>query len=191
MKGTPHKWCDLGTLFAFLLPGNHIQRIRYFTALTQPRPSNPSVHIRQQAYLRALATIPSVSIHLGSFRQGTKTMKVVNPGAGIPPYVNVHTMEEKGSDVNLAAFLLMDCFRQDFDIAVVVSNDTDLVTPIEMVVKDMKYSVGLLNPHKAPARRLVQAATFYKPIRAGALSASQFPDRLNDAKGMFHKPAAW
>ena len=42
MKGTPHKWCDLGTLFAFLLPGNHIQRIRYFTALTQPRPSNPT-----------------------------------------------------------------------------------------------------------------------------------------------------
>lgn len=31
VKGTPHRWLDLGKLFKFLLPRDHIVRIRYFT----------------------------------------------------------------------------------------------------------------------------------------------------------------
>ena len=34
-------------------------------------------------------------------------------------------MEEKGSDVNLAAYLLNDAWMNLFEAAVVVSNDTD------------------------------------------------------------------
>ena len=36
-----------------------------------------------------------------------------------------HSMEEKGSDVNLAAYLLNDAWMNLFEAAVVVSNDTD------------------------------------------------------------------
>ena len=36
-----------------------------------------------------------------------------------------HTMEEKGSDVNLAAYLLNDAWEDSFEAAVVISNDTD------------------------------------------------------------------
>ena len=50
----------------------------------------------------------------------------------------VHTMEEKGSDVNLAVHLLNDAWRGLFDAAVVISNDTDLVTPIRMVTMERK-----------------------------------------------------
>ena len=39
------------------------------------------------------------------------------------------TMEEKGSDVNLAAQLLNDAWNEHFEAAAVISNDTDLVTP--------------------------------------------------------------
>ena len=42
-------------------------------------------------------------------------------------------MEEKGSDVNLSAHLLNDVWKGLFDAAAVISNDTDLVTPIRMV----------------------------------------------------------
>lgn len=45
-------------------------------------------------------------------------------------------MEEKGSDVNLAAHLLNDAWKGVFDAAVVVSNDTDLVEPIRMVTTE-------------------------------------------------------
>jgi hypothetical protein len=33
--------------------------------------------------------------------------------------------EEKGSDVNLATYLLLDAFKQDCEAAVVISNDSD------------------------------------------------------------------
>lgn len=39
-----------------------------------------------------------------------------------------HNMEEKGSDVNLAAHLVKDAWRGLFESAVVISNDTDLVS---------------------------------------------------------------
>ncbi|MEX2648078.1 MAG: NYN domain-containing protein [Alphaproteobacteria bacterium] len=58
----------------------------------------------------------------------------------------VHVMEEKGSDVNLAAHLLNDAWRGSFDAAVVVSNDTDLVTPIRMVSVDRGKSVFVVCP---------------------------------------------
>jgi hypothetical protein len=38
---------------------------------------------------------------------------------------------------------------------------------------------------------LARVATFYKPIRQGAISASLFPDTLTDAKGTFRKPPTW
>lgn len=38
---------------------------------------------------------------------------------------------------------------------------------------------------------LAKVATFRKPVRLGAISASLFPDTLTDAKGTFHKPSAW
>lgn len=191
VKGTRYKWCDLDALFRMLLPGHEISRIRYFTALVRPRPSDPGVHVRQQAYLRALGTLPHVSIHLGTFRQGVRAMKLARPISGMPVYVDVIRTEEKGSDVNLAAHLLMDCFRGEFDTAVVVSNDTDLVEPIRMVAQEMGCPVGLLNPHRRPARELINVASFYKQIRQGALAASQFPSTLTDAQGTLRKPKSW
>jgi len=38
-----------------------------------------------------------------------------------------HAMEEKGSDVNLAAHLLDDIWNERFDAVAVISNDTHLV----------------------------------------------------------------
>ena len=38
---------------------------------------------------------------------------------------------------------------------------------------------------------LAKVATFYKPVRLGAISASLFPDTLTDAKGTFHTLPAW
>ena len=66
----------------------------------------------------------------------------------------VHTMEEKGSDVNLAAHLLNDAWKGAFDVAAVISNDTDLVTPIQMVSVERQKPVFVICPGRwqmAPA----------------------------------------
>jgi len=100
-------------------------------------------------------------------------------------------MEEKGSDVNLASMLLMDGFRGDYEAAVVLSNDSDLVLPIRIVTEELKLPVGLLNPHKRFSMELKKVATFRKQIRTGVLSVSQLPETLTDENGTITKPPDW
>jgi hypothetical protein len=64
LKGTPYRWLDLRALFAKVFPRNEINRIRYFTAIVESRPSDLRRPAHQDAYLRALRTIPNLSIHV-------------------------------------------------------------------------------------------------------------------------------
>ena len=59
LKGTPHKWLNLDTLFHLLLrPPHAITAIKYFTARVSARPNDPGQPVRQDMYLRALRTVP-------------------------------------------------------------------------------------------------------------------------------------
>ncbi|MGH7939669.1 MAG: NYN domain-containing protein, partial [Limisphaerales bacterium] len=95
---------------------------------------------------------------------------------------------EKGSDVNLATHLLHDAYRNRFEVAAVISGDTDLLEAVRIVTKELKKTVGIICPQPRPPTMLLQAATFYKQIRANVISASQFPPFMKDAHGSFHKP---
>jgi hypothetical protein len=98
-----------------------VQQIKYFTALVSARPNEPDQPVRQQLYLRALRTLPKVSIHFGHFLTHEITMALVVPPRQPTKYAGVIKTEEKGSDVNLATHLLHDAHMGRFDVAVVVS----------------------------------------------------------------------
>ena len=87
--------------------------------------------------------------------------------------------------------LLVDAYDNAFEIAVVVSNDSDLLEPIRVVTNRFKKPVGLLNPQKNPSKVLLPQVVFVKQIRAGVLAKSQFPPTLTDARGSFSKLASW
>src|SRR5690606_1179668 len=135
-----------------------------------------------------LRTLPEVSIHLGQFKSSVIRMPLASPESGGPTTVEVVKTEEKGSDVNLATFLLVDAFQDDCVVSVVVSNDSVLVVPIRMVRNDLGRAVGIINPHP-PGRRsrdlLAIPPTFYKQIRPRGLARSLFPSTLIDARGRF------
>jgi len=59
LKGTPYRWLDLAELCRLMLPPNDVQRIRYYTARVGVRAGDPDQPVRQQAYLRALGTLPT------------------------------------------------------------------------------------------------------------------------------------
>lgn len=102
----------------------------------------------------------------------------------------VHTMEEKGSDVNLAAHLINDAWKRDYEAAAVISADTDLITPIEMVTQERGLPVYIVNPGKWPlSPPLVSAASYSRHIRPAMLAASQFPDPIPGTS--IGKPAGW
>ena len=191
LRKTPYRWVNPEKLCQLLLPSNTIQEIKYFTALVSARPSDPNQPVRQRLYLRALATLPKVSVHLGHFLSHEVTMPKVVPPGRPQEYVKVIKTEEKGSDVNLATHLLHDAHLGRFDVAVVVSNDSDLLLPIKFVREELGKKVGVLNPQKNPSRALLPHLDFIKQIRAGALAAAQFPNQLTDQKGTFHKPKTW
>lgn len=190
LKRTPYKWLDLRKLCRFLLPEYDVNRIRYFTARIQPRPDNPDKAQRQSTYLRALRTIPDLSIHEGFYLTTTHWARLAEPLPGLPPTVRVIKTEEKGSDVNLATHLLIDAMDDDADVAVVLSNDSDLTRPIEVVRERFRIEVGLLNPYQH-ASRLLQVVSFHRTIRPGALKACQLPATLTDAHGLITRPSRW
>lgn len=192
VKGTPYKWLNIFDLSQRLLKKNKLLKIKYFTALVTARPGDPDQPSRQQIYLRALKTIPNLEIIYGHFLEHPVKMPLVSSLTGKIKYANVMKTEEKGSDVNIAAHLINDGYKGLYEIAVLITNDSDLVEPIKIVRNELQLVVGVLNPHHGtPSHELRKYATFVKPIRQGVLAASQFPITLTDAKGAFHKPPKW
>ena len=86
---------------------------------------------------------------------------------------------------------MLDAFDRDYDLALVISNDSDLVEPISVVRQRFGLVVGVVNPHANTSHALRQAASFYRPLRKGVLSSSQLADQLTDANGVITKPAGW
>ena len=189
LRKTRHKWLDLAKFCQTLLPNDNVAAIKYFTAKVSGNRRDPDSPIRQQLYLRALATLPNVSVVYGHFL----THSVMMPETNSNPlrWVRVEKTEEKGSDVNLAAHLIRDAFRGEFELAVVISNDSDLREPVRIVRQELKFPVGIFNPHQTHSKELQEFATFRKRIRETDLASSQFPDPLQDAKGVFRKPRGW
>ena len=189
IKNTAYKWLDLSKLYSLVLPNDQIQEIKYFTALVKGRPQDPTQPIRQQVYLRALKTVPNLSIIYGDFL--THPQKMVKTNSNPREWVTVDRTEEKGSDVNLASHLLLDAFTGKFELAVLITNDSDLAEPVRIVRQVVNLPVGIINPHQRHSVTLKQYATFMKRIRKNHLMHSQFPHAMIDTKGSFRKPSTW
>ena len=52
--------------------------------------------------------------------------------------------EEKESDVNIASHSIVDV--PQYDCAVLISNDTDLKTPLGYIKNNFKKTVGIISP---------------------------------------------
>lgn len=102
----------------------------------------------------------------------------------------VHAMEEKGSDVNLAAHLLNDAWKGAFEAAAVFSNDTDLVEPIRMVAVERKLPVFAVCPGRwRMAEAIERVSTYQRHIRKPMLMAAQFQNPIPGTT--IQKPTGW
>ena len=97
------------------------------------------------------------------------------------------------TDVNIAVALLHDAMRDTFDTAIVVSADSDLVGPINTVLRsypDKRVVVAFQpNSHSEELHHQVTAA-----FRLGRriIADSQFPAQVIDANGfVLRKPPRW
>lgn len=85
-------------------------------------------------------------------------------------------MEEKGSDVNLASHLIHDGWSGQYDVAVLVSNDSDLEEPMRIVTQELRKPIGLVCPHDGkPVVHLARHATLQEDHQANASRACPVP----------------
>lgn len=197
------KWLDPKRLVEHVLSKAHdVTQVNYYIARVSARAHDPDAPARQAIYLKALSTIPNLVVHEGKFLTSEPWMPLADPprakpdgyqwSTPLPSVVKVVKSEEKGSDVNLGVHLVRDAFLDRFDVAIVVTNDSDLVEPIRIAVQEVGKRVGLLVPVRYPTASLAAVSSFQLHIRPGHLARSQFPDTITAQDGTaITRPASW
>lgn len=186
------KWLDINALVKNLLHDSHdIVKINYFTAEIK----DPSADLdfqqkitRQRLYIRALESNSNTSVIMGCFKERQQTFKMPDPPFKKYKY---KTFAEKGTDVNIATWILRDAFKSAYDSYVLISNDTDLRAPLILIKNELACNVGIICPQIKMAESLKDTASFYRKIDLGDIRKSQFPDNMTDSKGDFKKPKTW
>jgi uncharacterized LabA/DUF88 family protein len=142
-----------------------------------------------------------VEYHRGHNRK-VKSLMVLNSrddyrGSPSHPLVfaHVHTREEKGSDVNLATQLLHRGWNNEYDKALVVSNDSDLCEPIRIVKNELGKTVTICHVRQGRqgvSQLLKAASSGVYHVRRSLLNKSQFPDSIVASSGVgLKKPSTW
>jgi hypothetical protein len=206
----------VGRRQAWTAAGAHVHRIIYCTARIHGT-SNPTGQQEQDVYLKALTASGSVDhIEYGHYVDRVKSAPLatrdasghavlavpqwpvmIQDAAGSPMIgarfmVSYAHREEKGSDVNVGAHLLLDILQGDIEAAIVVSNDSDLRFPVQQA--RARVPVGTVNPHRrqlAGALRGTPAdgvgGHWWLQLQAGDYTGHQ----LSDPAGGYTKPPPW
>lgn len=123
------KWLNVQSFFEALRVDEEVVAVKFFTALVEPQKHVSPRRDRHRRYLKALATLPKVSIILGKYQERTVTCGARE----CPRRLEYSVPEEKKTDVNIAVNLLEDAIRGLTDTMVVVSGDSDLEPAVEWV----------------------------------------------------------
>jgi len=191
VKNTPHKWLNLQRYFEMIRQNDDVLAIKYFTALITG-PTRPN----QDAYLRALATLPLVAVYLGKFTEST-----INCGVTACTHAgrrNFTRQLEKGTDVNIAVQMLNDAYQDRCDQLVLVTADSDLAPALRIIretfpdKKTFVYVPPGSNNERGAAVELRAAAHRNKTLPLNLLPKAQFRAEIVDSTGrIITKPTSW
>lgn len=95
--------------------------------------------------------------------------------------------------MNLATYLIHDAWRDLFDVALVLSQDTDLVEPVRIVRDEIRKDIGVACLDGLKPGKLASNGSFVRHITHSRLAAAQFPDTVSfGRKGKsVTRPAEW
>jgi len=116
-------WLDVQKLATSLLKPNQVLiETKYFTSRIS---NNPPKQARQNTYLEALETLSDFNIYYGKYNSQIRTCQKCGDA-------HSHS-SEKMTDVNIACQLLTDAFQDRYDVAFLITGDSDLVPPINLI----------------------------------------------------------
>ena len=116
------RWLNVKKLVISLLqPNQELIGVKYYTSRVS---NNPDKQKRQSTYLDALGSV-GVEIFYGNYQDNNLECKRCG---------NVwKSAKEKMTDVNIATAIIVDAFKEDYDMAMLISGDSDLTPPIKAV----------------------------------------------------------
>jgi len=176
-------WLNLQTLARNLLKSEQeLVFTKYFTSRVSYPPEKER---RQSTFLEALETLNEFRIYYGHYQMNPQRCRECGNKVMIP--------SEKMTDVNMAVEILKDAFQDMFDVALLMSADSDLTAPV-LAIKNLfpgKRMIVAFPPqrHSAQLERLAHGSM---QIGRASLAKSVFPDKVPKADGfILEKPAEW
>ena len=177
-----YKWLDYTALARRYLRGNDsLVKVYLFTTLATWDQGKVARH---QVYLH-LQRKQGVEVVLGKFKMRDRVCRVCHRSYRSP--------EEKLTDVNLAVHLLRGAFLDEYDRAILITGDTDLLPAIQAVQQTFPAKeVGVVVPIGNRSNDLIAQCSFRLRMKEEHLARSQFPDEIDDAvTGKIMRPATW
>ncbi|MFI3328156.1 MAG: NYN domain-containing protein [Rikenellaceae bacterium] len=162
-------WIDIVSLFEqFLRPDQELIDVKYFSAKVWDLEKGK----RQNALFQANKENPKFKLILGKYLKKQITCFNCNNV--------INTYEEKESDVRIATQVVADAYQDNYDIAIIVSADSDMIPAIELA-KEAKKRVFVYFPPNQSSSHL-QTASSGNPIRMerykSRFSKSILPDEI-------------
>lgn len=176
------KWLDIHLLADNLKHSSHtLNKVKYFTSRINNKVEKQK---RQNDYLEAIATKP-IEIVYGEFRTNWIDCRTCGEG--------FYDSKEKKTDVNIAVNVLVDAYKNNFDVAIIVSGDSDLVPPVKAITELFpQKEIRIAFPPTHESGDLRKAANGSFTIGVQKLEASQLPLMVIDKYGKeIKKPAVW
>ena len=217
-KHPEYKWLSLVAFCQAVIPDSTLVNVYYFTAPVKARFDGDRASDRQHAYLRVLEH-SGVTVVRGKFRKDEKWTRVTNRDrkefsepnlpvhlgltqiainrifqSALPdlPMAKVLKMEEKGSDVNLASYLLRDAFKGTVGGALVITGDSDLATPIRFAGGTGMQITVLVPGSGQDVFELRRAAFRVNRVNLDHLAKNQFPEIFYTSRGrQIRRPSEW
>lgn len=171
------KWLDLTALIKhFLDPKIHeLKKIYYFSAYATWKPGAHSRHIEYEKALKA----SGVETIMWQFK--VKDRECRSCGSSWKGH------EEKETDVNIALRLLDDAYLDNYDEAIIISQDSDLFPAIKLVKgRFSSKSIRIITPpnmHHSKEMAKVVGDKKLSKIKLVHIQRSLFPDVIKNAAG--------
>lgn len=176
-------WLNQKLLIQNLLNKNQKLIItKYFTSRISAPPSKAK---RQSDYIEALETLSEFQIFYGHYLSDFVECKRCGN--------MIYKPNEKMTDVNIAVELLKDAFNNAFDTAILVSADSDLLSPIK-TIKELfpeKRIISVFPPDRY-SFELTKVSSGYFTIGRKKIAMSQFTDEITKSDGfILRRPDHW
>lgn len=176
------RWLNIKLLVQKLLkPHQELIGVNYFTSRVS---NNPDKQKRQSTYIDAIESTGAKVIY-GNYQDGSE--ECLRCGH------IWRTAKEKMTDVNIATAIMVDAFKDNYDMAMLISGDSDLTPPIREVHRLFNNKrVFIAFPPKRHNSSMALVAKGSQIIGRKKLVDAQFDEEVESKTGFkLKRPKEW